>query len=192
MMGLKDAVHKVALVSIACLCLSTLLPGAVLGGDLEPMGPPAPTMRTLESLGFDCPKDVASNTTNLLYTYVTNVAGFDTGFSISNTGADPFGTVPPACPMNHCTCTLNFYGASAPMPITTVDIPAVTTATSTYTNLTSTIAPGFTGYMIAVCNFPYAHGFAFISDVGARNLAMGYLAQVTCTDRGSNAMGSGR
>jgi len=32
--------------------------------------------------------------------------------------------------------------------------------------------------MIAVCNFQYAHGFAFISDVGARNLAMGYLALV--------------
>ena len=30
--------------------------------------------------------------------------------------------------------------------------------------------------MFAVCNFQYAHGFAFISDVGARNLAMGYLA----------------
>ena len=37
---------------------------------------------------------------------------------------------------------------------------------------------GFTGYMIAVCRFQYAHGFAFISDLGARNLAMGYLALV--------------
>ena len=32
--------------------------------------------------------------------------------------------------------------------------------------------------MFAVCNFQYAHGFAFISDVGARNLAMGYLALI--------------
>ena len=31
---------------------------------------------------------------------------------------------------------------------------------------------------IAVCRFQYAHGFAFISDLGARNLAMGYLALV--------------
>jgi hypothetical protein len=29
--------------------------------------------------------------------------------------------------------------------------------------------------MIAVCGFQYAHGFAFVSDIGARNLAMGYL-----------------
>jgi hypothetical protein len=47
-----------------------------------------------------------------------------------------------------------------------------------YTTLASTSAPGFTGYMMALCNFQYAHGFAFISDIGARNLAMGYLALV--------------
>jgi hypothetical protein len=38
--------------------------------------------------------------------------------------------------------------------------------------------PNFTGYVIAVCNFQYAHGFAFVSDLGARNLAMGYLALI--------------
>jgi hypothetical protein len=32
--------------------------------------------------------------------------------------------------------------------------------------------------MMALCNFQGAHGFAFISDLGARNLAMGYLALV--------------
>jgi hypothetical protein len=32
--------------------------------------------------------------------------------------------------------------------------------------------------MIAVCRFQYAHGFAFVSDLGARNLAMGYLALI--------------
>ena len=46
------------------------------------------------------------------------------------------------------------------------------------TTLASTSAPGFQGYMIALCNFQLAHGFAFISDIGARNLAMGYLALV--------------
>ncbi len=38
--------------------------------------------------------------------------------------------------------------------------------------------------MIANCNFQFAHGFAFVSDVGARNLAMGYLALIfTTTNR---------
>jgi hypothetical protein len=36
--------------------------------------------------------------------------------------------------------------------------------------------PGFQGYIIAVAQFQYCHAFAFISDVGARRLAEGYLA----------------
>jgi hypothetical protein len=38
--------------------------------------------------------------------------------------------------------------------------------------------PGFQGYVIARCFFQYAHGFAFISDLGAARLAEGYLALV--------------
>ena len=60
--------------------------------------------------------------------------------------------------------------------------PTVATGTD-YANLASTMAPGFDGYMIANCNFQYAHGFAFVSDVGARNLAMGYLALVFNSNR---------
>jgi hypothetical protein len=104
--------------------------------------------------------------TILLYPFVTNQVGFDTGLAISNTSTDPFGTTPQAG-----TCTLNWYGANSVPVITT---PVVATAT-TYTTLTSVVAPNFQGYMIAVCGFQYAHGFAFVSDIGARNLAMGYL-----------------
>jgi len=107
-------------------------------------------------------------TTALLYPYVINVNGFDTGIAIANTTTDPFGTAPQAG-----TCALNFYGTAVPTtnPFVT---PSVGTGT-VYANLASTLAPGFNGYMIAVCNFQLAHGFAFVSDVGARNLAMGYL-----------------
>jgi hypothetical protein len=38
--------------------------------------------------------------------------------------------------------------------------------------------PGFEGYIIAQCAFQYAHGFAFITDVGAQKLAEGYLALI--------------
>ena len=38
--------------------------------------------------------------------------------------------------------------------------------------------PNFQGYVIASCQFQFAHGFAFVSDLGARNLAMGYLALI--------------
>jgi hypothetical protein len=107
--------------------------------------------------------------TDLLFPFVTNINGFDTGLAIANTTTDPFGTSAQAG-----SCTLNFYGSGAPSPVTTASVASGTV----YANTASTIAPGFQGYMIAVCNFQYAHGFAFVSDVGARNLAMGYLALV--------------
>jgi hypothetical protein len=46
--------------------------------------------------------------------------------------------------------------------------------------------------MFATCNFQFAHGFAFVSDYGARNIAMGYLALiVTNTTPQSTFRGSG-
>jgi len=108
--------------------------------------------------------------TILLYPFITNQAGFDTGIAIANTSTDPFGTGPQAG-----SCTLNWYaGAGSPSPSNTGNIASGTV----YTTLASTTVPNFQGYMIAVCQFQYAHGFAFISDLGARNLAMGYLALV--------------
>jgi hypothetical protein len=120
---------------------------------------------------LDISKNVATIvlcTTPLLFPYVINVNGFDTGLAIANTTTDPFGT-----PAQAGTCSYYFYGSSAPTtePFVT---PVVATGT-VYANLASTLAPGFSGYMIANCNFQFAHGFAFVSDVGARNLAMGYL-----------------
>jgi hypothetical protein len=107
--------------------------------------------------------------TLLLFPFVTNVSGFDTGIAIANTSTDPVGTAAQAG-----TCTLSWYG-SPTTPNTAVSSVASGTV---YTTLASTSAPGFTGYMFALCNFQMAHGFAFVSDIGARNLAMGYLALV--------------
>jgi len=180
----KSIVGISVLIGYYCIALPT----HVFGGDLQPPGPPAPTMRTLDSLGFDCPTDKANNVTNLMFNFVTNGNGFDTGLSISNTGLDPFGTTPPACPGGVCQCVLSFVQGGVTTTKTFTPIPPGTTVT----NVVSSLLPTFTGYMIAACNFPYAVGFAFISDLGARNLAMGYLPQVICTDRNSTAMGSGR
>jgi len=105
--------------------------------------------------------------TVLLFPYVTNQGGFDTGIAIANTTTDPFGTKVQAG-----ACSMNFYGANAPSAVN-----SGTVATGTvYATLASTAAPNFQGYMIAVCNFQLAHGFAFVSDIGAQKLAMGYLA----------------
>jgi len=107
--------------------------------------------------------------TNLLFPFVTNQAGFDTGLAIANTSRDPFGTA-----AQSGTCTWNFFGDNAPAASTSGAVAGGTVLV----NLASSAAPNFQGYVIAVCQFQFGHGFAFVSDLGARNLAMGYLALV--------------
>lgn len=117
--------------------------------------------------------------TNLLFPFVTNQAGFDTGIAISNTSLDPFKTA-----TQQGTCTMNYYGntngGAAPAAATSPVVAAGTTLVFLLSSGGSGVAatPGFQGYMIAQCAFQYAHGFAFISDVGANKLAEGYLALV--------------
>ena len=108
--------------------------------------------------------------TAVLFNYVTNQANFDSKVVISNTTMDPLGTTPTAG-----TCTLNYYGNTnggiAP--------PAQqSTAVQPGTQLTFTLSgggdhgisatPGFSGYIIASCGFPFAQGTATISDVGGQ------------------------
>ena len=115
--------------------------------------------------------------TDLLFTFMTNQAGFDTGFAIANTSTDPFGTS-----AQNGTCTLNWYG-SGPAAGTATTTPSVASG-AVYTNLVSSAAAGFQGYMIAQCNFQFGHGFAFISDgygQPGRGLSQGYLASVIPT-----------
>ena len=129
---------------------------------------------------------INSCATNLLFVYMTNQAGFETGGVIANTSKDPFGTS-----TQEGACTLYYYGfttggGAAPAPVTTPTIPAgehaIWTLSTGGTVQTSggTIAavPGFQGYMIAHCEFQYAHGYAFIADIGANLLAQGYQALV--------------
>lgn len=120
--------------------------------------------------------------TNLLFPFVSNQAGFDTGAAIANTTADPYGTSPQTG-----NCQLNYYGgttgggAAPAAQTTTTPLQGGQTAVFTLSSGgTNGIAatPGFQGYIIAICNFRYAHGFAFISDLGAQRLSHGYLALV--------------
>ena len=129
--------------------------------------------------------------TILLYPYITNQAGFDTGLTVANTSQDPvFGTGAQAG-----ICTFTYYGGTTAAP-TTPPGPTTTgsiAAGTVWANTLGTIAPNFQGYAFAVCNFQFAHGFAFISDVGAQKLAMGYLALVIpdAGSRDASPFGSG-
>ncbi len=132
---------------------------------------------------------INSCATNLLWPFVTNQAGFDTGLVISNTSMDPFGTATQEGP-----CEIYYFGNSnggdPPAMDTTPTISGGGYAIWTLSSgggvkqwgqgLTGSIAaaPGFEGYVIAHCLFQYAHGYGFISDLGASRLSQGYLALI--------------
>lgn len=116
--------------------------------------------------------------TRLLFPFVTSITGWDTGIAISNTSKDPFGTGEQSG-----TCTLYFYGQPSDSNQTTsVSIAAGQQMLMTLSGGNSAqglnAVPGFTGYVIAVCRFQYAHGYAFISDLGANKFAQGYIALI--------------
>jgi len=113
---------------------------------------------------------------NLLFPFVTSALGFDTGIALSNTSSDPFGTA-----QAPGTCALNFYGSGLPSPSTGIAAPNGTqNGGTTNAFLLSSVAPGFTGYMIATCNYNFGHGFAYIVYNLTQNsgVSMGYLAEV--------------
>lgn len=129
----------------------------------------------------------------LLYPFVTNKAGFDTGIAIVNTSLDNAGNKQPFnTNTQHGTCTVYYFDGttSAPAPQTTEDIPAGGMSTFTLQGggvpgATSS-AQGFQGYIIAKCNFQYAHGFAFISDRNTPSVgSQGYLALIIPDRAGS-------
>jgi len=112
--------------------------------------------------------------TSLLFPFVTNQLGFDTGLVIANTSTDNLGTAPGPTSLakpQSGTCSLSFYGTATPTPSTGVPDPmgsaGVTSTTNTngpvHAFLLSGVAPGFQGYMIATCPFQYAHGYAFLA-----------------------------
>lgn len=126
--------------------------------------------------------NVTPCSTNLLFPYITSTGGFVTAVAIANTNADG-----PAAGGGIGTAlglpggvTLRFWGTGVPAAAAAgagvaLAIPAVSTsgtvatagviAPGEYTVFLSTdVAPGFTGYMIATCNFLYAHGFALITN----------------------------
>jgi hypothetical protein len=131
---------------------------------------------------------VAPCTTNLLFPWMAFIpsASYDTGFAIANTTTDPYGTT-----AQHGTCSLNFYptddttlgGTPAAQPAIQVMTPDIATG-ATYANNLSGIpaisGADFTGYMIAVCNFQYGHGFGYITNTfgSPTALAQGYVALV--------------
>ena len=136
-------------------------------------------------------------TTQILFPFVTNRAGFDTGLVISNTSEDWLGTQP-----QDGTCTIHYHGTTAgdgasPPDDTSKVILAgeqliwlLSSGNPAY-ELDPT--PEFQGYVIAVCEFQFAHGYAFITDGfgSVPTLAQGYLALIIPVQADGRVAGSG-
>jgi hypothetical protein len=114
---------------------------------------------------------------DLLFPFVSNQQGFDTGIAISNTSWDPYGTA-----QQSGAVTLNYYSAGTPPPaFTTGVVKGGDTLAFTLSGGggcaggcgTVPATPGFQGYIIAQAQFQYCHAFAYISAQGALPTAPG-------------------
>jgi hypothetical protein len=110
---------------------------------------------------------------NILFPFVSNQQGFDTGVAIANTSQDPFGTTP-----QQGNVTLNYYSGGTPPPAQTTNAPVPGGQILTFTlsgggNFGINATPGFQGYIIAQAQFQFCHAFAYISAQGALPTAPG-------------------
>jgi hypothetical protein len=144
------------------------------------MSSTAPTPRFADTSSAKTVFKIDPCVTNLLFPFVTNQAGFDTGMVISNTSKDPWDHA-----IQAGTCKLNYYGdtngGAAPPAQTSAVVPAgdyLIWGLSSGGKFGIAATQGFQGYIIAQCKFQFAHGFAFISDYGNTKTAQGYLALV--------------
>ena len=110
--------------------------------------------------------EIEDCTTTLLFPFVTNQLGFNTGLVITN-ASDGKGY-----------CTIDYSGPDAPDDMKT---PEQVEGGGQWINLLSNIAADFQGFVTASCEFRDAYGFAFITDADL-NLAQGYLAVCTNCD----------
>lgn len=134
--------------------------------------------------------DLAACGTALLFPFVSNQGGFDTGVVITH-GAlrDP----PGQSESQGGACDLNYYGTNAEgqdilllQHSTNLEPGQQLVFTLSGGNPVQNIlgTPQYQGYLVAECGYPGARGYAFISDGfgGIADLGMGYIAPVIPLD----------
>ena len=118
--------------------------------------------------------EIEDCTTTLLFPFVTNQKGFNTGLVLTNASE------------GSGSCTIKYSGSVVMEGVSSVAPDDLTSPKpilggAQWVVLLSNIAPEFQGYVTATCEFRNAHGFAFITDADA-DLAQGYLAVCTNCD----------
>ena len=131
---------------------------------------------------------VNSCDSTILFPFVTNQSGYDTGLVVANTSMDGDGDGVDQAG----TCSIAYYGETtgggdAPDADTTDSIAAgdqlIWLLSSGNSDQGVAAAADFQGYVIATCDFNWGHGYAFITDGfgGVPTLAQGYLGLVINT-----------
>ncbi len=138
---------------------------------------------------------------NLLFPFVTNQQGFDTGIAVANTSQDPgsptglngfIGTGPQTGTVTFFYFGVGANGAAAPAQQTSAPVPPGQVLTydifsgggsiGNSPNVLDGRAAGFQGYIIAQAGFQYCHAYAFISALGlgptGQGVSEGYLGIV--------------
>ncbi len=147
----------------------------------------APSPRFAPALALaEAEVSLAACSTRLLFPFVTNQAGFDTGLVITHGSLQ---ALTDAASEQAGSCDLHFYGVGGDGEDEL--LVQYTTAIDPGEQLVFTFSGGnparniigmdqFQGYLIADCGFPGARGYVFMSDGfgGIADLAMGYLAPV--------------
>lgn len=147
----------------------------------------APSPRFAPALALaDAEVSLAACSTRLLFPFVTNQAGFDTGLVITHGSLQ---ALTDSASEQAGSCDLHFYGVGGDGEDEL--LVQYTTAIDPGEQLVFTFSGGnaarniigmdqFQGYLIADCGYPGARGYVFMSDGfgGIADLAMGYLAPV--------------
>lgn len=151
----------------------------------------APSPRFAPALALaDAQVSLAACSTRLLFPFVTNQAGFDTGLVITHGSLQ---ALTDTVSEQAGSCDLHFYGVGGDGEEEL--LVQYTTAIDPGEQLVFTFSGGnpgrniiamdqFQGYLIADCGYPGARGYVFMSDGlgGIADLGMGYLAPVISFD----------
>ncbi len=126
-------------------------------------------------------------TCNLLYPFMSNKLGFDTGIVVANTSEDGYARLGfgAGAARQNGVLTITYFSRAGdpdppdfttPTPVNAGDMAVWTLSAGGTHSIPAT--PGFEGYMIVHARFQFCHGFAYISDQNAARLSHGYLALV--------------
>ncbi|MEZ5366679.1 MAG: hypothetical protein R2748_31150 [Bryobacterales bacterium] len=109
----------------------------------------------------------------MLFPYAVQSSSFDTRVAIANPTLDsPAGTAP-----SSGQCRIDYFGANAPPAQVSTEIAAGGSSSSRSPAARrgqGAAAPGFSGYITATCNFPFARGFAAVTELNGAAPAQGY------------------